>query len=181
MKIHGAKREWSRPFWVRFKKHHCPACNALLTTIKVSKVVNSKSEEAKNFDFSSGDTCMVGNIKFIWTKFQCNVCNNSYSLQEIRENEKKTKQNLQYFWSFLPLLTLLLVALSHKRRPSLDGLLFFEPPYIIITTGRAGGMHQPPWGMPFAEPIGSSKSLPTAQISRAAPKGAFVYLPPCTG
>ena len=91
MKIHGVKREWSRPFWVRFKKHHCPACNALLTTIKVSKVVNSKSEEAKNFDFSSGDTYMVGNIKFIWTEFQCNVCNNSYSLQEIRENEKKTK------------------------------------------------------------------------------------------
>ena len=75
MKIHGVKREWSRPFWVRFKKHHCPACNALLTTIKVSKVVNSKSEEAKNFDFSSGDTYMVGNIKFIWTEFQCNVCN----------------------------------------------------------------------------------------------------------
>ena len=91
MKIHGVKREWSRPFWVRFKKYHCPACNALLTTIKVSKVVNSKSEEAKNFDFSSGDTYMVGNIKFIWTEFQCNVCNNSYSLQEIRENEKKTK------------------------------------------------------------------------------------------
>lgn len=91
MKIHGVKREWSRPFWVRFKKHHCPACNALLTTIKVSKVVNSKSEEAKNFDFSSGDTYMVGNIKFIWTEFRCNVCNNSYSLQEIRENEKKTK------------------------------------------------------------------------------------------
>ena len=51
MKIHGVKREWSRPFWVRFKKHHCPACNALLTTIKVSKIVNSKSEEAKNFGF----------------------------------------------------------------------------------------------------------------------------------
>ena len=42
--------------------------------------------------------------------------------------------------------------------------------YKIITTGRAGGMHQPPWGMPMAEPIGSSKSLPTAQLSRAAPK-----------
>ena len=124
MKIHGVKREWSRPFWVRFKKHHCPACNALLTTIKVSKVVNSKSEEAKNFDFSSGETYMVGNIKFIWTEFQCNVCDNSYSLQEIRENEKKTKQNPQYFWSFLPLFTLLLVALTQKRAPQ-RGALFW--------------------------------------------------------
>ena len=26
----------------------------------------------------------------------------------------------------------------------------------IITTSRAGGMHRPPWGMPLAEPIGSS-------------------------
>ena len=51
----------------------------------------------------------------------------------------------------------------------------------IITTGRAGGMHKPPWGMPMAEPIGSSKSLPTAQLSRAAPKGAFVYLPSVIG
>ena len=42
--------------------------------------------------------------------------------------------------------------------------------YKIITTGRAGGMHKPPWGMPMVEPIGSSKSLPTAQLSRAAPK-----------
>ena len=33
MKIHGIKREWLRPFWIRFKKHHCPACNGLLTTI----------------------------------------------------------------------------------------------------------------------------------------------------
>lgn len=39
----------------------------------------------------------------------------------------------------------------------------------IITTGRAGGMHKPPWGMSRAEPIGSSKGLPIAQISRACP------------
>jgi len=39
----------------------------------------------------------------------------------------------------------------------------------IITTGRAGGLHQPPWGMSQAEPIGSSKSLPTARLSLACP------------
>ena len=53
LKIHGVKREWSRPFWVRFKKHHCPTCLNLLTTTTVSKIVNSNSEEAKNYDFSS--------------------------------------------------------------------------------------------------------------------------------
>ena len=91
LKIHGIKREWSRPFWVRFKKHYCPTCLNLLTTTNVSKIVNSNSEEAKDYDFSSGDTYMIGNIKFIWTEFLCTSCGKTYSLQEIRENEKKTK------------------------------------------------------------------------------------------
>ena len=88
MKIHGVKREWSRPFWVRFKKHYCPNCKGLLTTTKVSKIVNSKSDEAKNYDFSSGDTYMIGNIKFIWTEFQCDACSKTFSINEIRESEK---------------------------------------------------------------------------------------------
>ena len=91
LKIHGVKREWSKPFWVRFKKHYCPTCMNLLTTTKVSKIVNSNSEEAKDYDFSSGDTYMIGNIKFIWTEFLCAACGKTYSLEEIRKNEKKTK------------------------------------------------------------------------------------------
>ena len=91
LKIHGVKREWSKPFWVRFKKHYCPTCMNLLTTTKVSRIVNSNSEEAKDYDFSSGDTYMIGNIKFIWTEFLCTACGKTYSLQEIKENEKKTK------------------------------------------------------------------------------------------
>ncbi len=39
----------------------------------------------------------------------------------------------------------------------------------VITTGRAGGLHKPPWGMSQAEPIGSSNSLPTARLSQACP------------
>ena len=91
MQIYGVKREWSSPFWVRFKKHYCPICKELLITTKVSEVVNSKSEKAKHFDFSSGDTYMVGNIKFICTKFKCNSCAKTYRIEEIRaiENGKK--------------------------------------------------------------------------------------------
>ena len=40
---------------------------------------------------------------------------------------------------------------------------------VIITTGRAGGLHKPPWGLSRAEPIGSSNRLPIARISRACP------------
>ena len=39
----------------------------------------------------------------------------------------------------------------------LDFLIF-----LIITTGRAGGLHRPPWGLLPAEPIGSSNLLSTA-------------------
>ena len=62
--------------------------------------------------------------------------------------------------------------------------------YYVSTVGRnrraieeyiRNQLQEPPWGMTRAEPIGSSKSLPTAQFSRAAPKGAFAYLPPLTG
>jgi hypothetical protein len=70
LKIHGVKREWSRPFWVRFKKHYCPNCKGLLTTTKVSKIVNSKSDEAKNYDFSAGDFfSAVGNTNLFGQNF----------------------------------------------------------------------------------------------------------------
>ncbi len=92
MKIHGVKRISFRPFWMRFKKHHCPHCSGLLTTIKKSKVVNSKSEEAGSFDFSSGDTFLTGNIKFIWTDLKCPDCGKEYTIDEIVKNEKTTKK-----------------------------------------------------------------------------------------
>ncbi len=89
LKINGVKRERSRPFRVRFRKHYCPACMSLLEATKVSKIINSKSEEAKKYDFSSGDTYLAGNIKFIWTEFMCTACGKTYSLQEISEIEKQ--------------------------------------------------------------------------------------------
>ena len=48
-----------------------------------------KSDEAKNYDFSAGDfSSAVGNIKFIWTEFQCDACSKTFSINEIRESEK---------------------------------------------------------------------------------------------
>ena len=34
-----------------------------------------------------------------------------------------------------------------------------------MTTGRAGGLHKPPWGISHAEPIGSSNDLPLAEVA----------------
>ena len=91
MKIHGVKRIWSSPIFLHFKKHYCPACNSELKPTKVSKVVNSKSEEAKNFDFSAGDVYMLGNIKFIWTELKCMDCNCTYSIKEMKTIERNMK------------------------------------------------------------------------------------------
>ena len=88
MKIHGVKREWSHPIFC-MKKHYCPYCNELLEKTKTETVVNSKSEEAKNYDFSQpgGDGYLMGNIKFIRTVFRCNKCDKTYTIKEVKEND----------------------------------------------------------------------------------------------
>ena len=91
MKIQGIKREASRPLWARLKKHDCPQCGGRLALVKNSKVVNSESEEGKNFDFSSGDVYLVGNVKFVWDEFQCPTCGKAFSLDKIRSFEKRAK------------------------------------------------------------------------------------------
>ena len=70
---HGYKREYNDIFY--FKKYHFrPDCKTKLEKVPVSKEVNSRSSEAKDFDFSMGDTYAVGDIKFTWDEFECPNC-----------------------------------------------------------------------------------------------------------
>ena len=87
VKIHGVKREWSCPFFC-IKKHYCPCCHERLEKTKTETVVNSQSEEVKNYDFSNGDGFLSGNIKFIKTVFRCNKCDKTYTIKEVKENER---------------------------------------------------------------------------------------------
>lgn len=87
MKIHAVKRENDDLFFT-LKKHYCPYCNERLEKTKTETVVNSGSEEAKNYDFSSGDTDFVGKVKFIKTAFRCNKCGKTYSIKEVKDSEK---------------------------------------------------------------------------------------------
>jgi uncharacterized protein YbaR (Trm112 family) len=91
MKAHGVKREWSSPIFC-LKTHYCPCCNERLEKTKTETIVNSALEEAKNYDFSSGDTFMIGNIKFIRTAFRCNKCDKTYSIDELKKAEKASKK-----------------------------------------------------------------------------------------
>jgi hypothetical protein len=81
------------PFFMFCKKHLCPKCSAVLTTKKVKKVVNSKSEEAKFFNFSSDSGgYLFGDVEFTWYVFHCEKCNVDISLQEMKVHEKAIKK-----------------------------------------------------------------------------------------
>ena len=63
------------PFYVHWKEHICPKCGGKVELRYVSKTVNSKSPEAKDYDFSVGDTCYVGDVEFRTRCFYCPKCN----------------------------------------------------------------------------------------------------------
>ena len=72
-------------FYLFIKKHYCPQCKNKLIRKKQSKVVNSSSEEAKDYDFLQVDTFLVGNIKFINYYFECSKCNRIYTIKEMKQ------------------------------------------------------------------------------------------------
>ncbi len=83
----GYKRISKSPFFVRFKKHYCPDCGQKLDVIKVSKIVNSRSPEAKHFDFHNVDNYMVGDVKFVWDEFECPECKIRFSIEAMKKIE----------------------------------------------------------------------------------------------
>lgn len=88
------KRIWSSLFYTYFQKHYCPNCGARLDVIKVSRVVNSKSEEAINFDFRNVDNYLVGDVEFTWDEFRCNNCGYQLSIKEKRKVDKSFNKRL---------------------------------------------------------------------------------------
>lgn len=95
MRYQHVQRIWKSPFYVNFKKHYCPSCNEILHKIKMSKIVNRRSEEAKNFDFSTMDGYMVGNVKFIWNELQCPNCKRTVSIDKMKQIEKEKMAKLK--------------------------------------------------------------------------------------
>jgi predicted RNA-binding Zn-ribbon protein involved in translation (DUF1610 family) len=89
MKYQHVKRIFNNPFYVNLKKHYCPNCGRLMHKIKLSRIINSQSSEAGNFDFHNVDNYMVGNVKFIWTEFKCSKCENQLTIDSMRRINKK--------------------------------------------------------------------------------------------
>ena len=86
------------------KKHYCPLCNTLLNVVKVSKVINSNSEEAKELPSILPKTVIgrgvkfrnyntVGNIKWIWKQFECPNCKHCFTVDQLKQIESSSKEN----------------------------------------------------------------------------------------
>ena len=74
-----------------FKKHRCVDCKVKLNLKKVSKIINTKSEEAKNYSFHMTHNTMTGNVKISWYEFECPTCKKSFTLERLEEiNERNT-------------------------------------------------------------------------------------------
>jgi hypothetical protein len=63
-----------------------------MKTIKVSKIVNSNSSEAKKFDFDNGENFMLGDVKFIWNEFVCLKCGFQISVKDLRQIDKENER-----------------------------------------------------------------------------------------
>lgn len=71
------------------KKHLCPKCKTKLQIKYKSEIVNSNSFKAKEYDFSLGDTFMVGDVEFKTKCFYCPECNMYISFEDMKKFEKK--------------------------------------------------------------------------------------------
>ena len=83
--------QYNCSFYFLNKKHPCPECAHVLTKTKRSSVVNSFSEEAKNYDFVVNDTFLVGDVEFVTYFFQCSNCGESYEIDDLKKIEKLQK------------------------------------------------------------------------------------------
>jgi len=89
MKIKGYSFRCQNPFFVYCKKHYCPYCKQKLLRKKVSEIIHSESEEAKNYDFEIADITVKGYAKFTHIEFFCDSCQKQYTIDEIKRKHYK--------------------------------------------------------------------------------------------
>ena len=117
---HGYKREYKDILYFK-KDHFCPDCKTKLEKVPVSKVINSRSPEAKDFDFSMGcGTHMMGDIKFTWDEFECPNCKKHLTVNEMKEIEgiplpQKPSKWRKFLFFIFSALFIIVTALLKKR------------------------------------------------------------------
>ncbi len=92
--IHGKKWDFAGVFFCK-KPHFCPHCSNKLVVVNKQKVVNSRSEEAKEYDFSmpGGDGYLLGNVQFHWREFYCPHCHSEIPIAVQKQHERQLRKN----------------------------------------------------------------------------------------
>lgn len=80
----------ANPLFVH-KKHYCHNCGNKLELRTMCKVVNSKSPEARNYDFSLADTFLVGDVEFRSKYLHCPTCQKDISFKDIKKQKRYRK------------------------------------------------------------------------------------------
>jgi len=88
------KWTFKRIIFSYFKKHLCPNCKERLKVIWINRVINKKSPDARNHDFSSFNSYFFGDVKFFWNEFKCKKCGKIISAEDLYNIEKEN--NDQY-------------------------------------------------------------------------------------
>lgn len=70
------------------EKAFCPKCGNKLELRYASRIINSKSPEATDYDFSVGDTFFVGDVEFRIGYFHCPNCQLDISFKEMKKYEE---------------------------------------------------------------------------------------------
>jgi len=87
--------QYGNPIKIALRKHFCIVCGYKLEKKTHSRIVNSKSPEAKYYDFSFGEVSINGDVKFVHKIFYCPKCGKEIEfITQIscEDNEKWTKK-----------------------------------------------------------------------------------------
>ena len=89
--IKAVKKDTGNVIYMRLMKHNCPVCHNQLKVVRLTKVVKSKTNEAK-FNFNVCDMPVGEKVKFIWYEFKCRECDVRFTEAQIKEAEKAAKK-----------------------------------------------------------------------------------------
>ena len=77
------------PFFVFLRRHFCFSCAHKLDVKKVKKKINEDSSEAKDYHLYTGGSYLFGSAEFYCYMFYCINCDIYYSIDEVKQREKK--------------------------------------------------------------------------------------------
>ena len=95
------------------KKHFCPACNIQLKKVKMSQIVDDRSQEGEKNSTLFSDTRIgsrgvqfrkhkyIGETKYVWKEFECEQCGRHFTVTQMKSIEdapqERKKELLAHF------------------------------------------------------------------------------------